>query len=60
MIRVETYPPEQPAERNPAVEGFIHWRAKMEEMRTAKRCDMIGLMYWSNHVAASNRDGGSR
>ena len=55
MIRIETYPPEQPPERNPAIEGFIHWRGKMEEMRTAKRRDMIGLMYWSNHMADYRR-----
>jgi len=55
MMRVETDPPQQPSERSPAVEGFIHWRGKMEEMRTAKRRDMIGLMYWSNHMAEFRR-----
>ena len=50
MIRVETCPPQQPPERNPAIESFIHWRGKMEEMRTAKRRDMIGVMIFSNHM----------
>jgi len=51
VIRVETDPPQQPPERNPAIEGFMHWRGKMEKLRSCRPRDMLALMYWSNHMA---------
>lgn len=55
MIRVESCPPQQPPDHNPAIDGFIFWRGRMEEMRTAKRRDMIGLIIFINHMAESGR-----
>jgi hypothetical protein len=56
VIRVETYPPQQPPERNPAIDGFIVWRDKMEKMRSVGPRDMIGLMLWFNHMADYRRE----
>jgi len=53
MIRVETDNRQQPFERNPAIEGFIHWRGKMEEMRTrgyGNQTFIYELGYALNHV----------
>ena len=51
MIRVETDTLRQPFERNPAINGFIHWRATMEKMRSSGHVEGLTLMHWLNHMA---------
>ena len=50
MIRVETYPPQQPPERNPAIDGFIHWRDRMEKMRSSGYWEGMSVMRMLNHM----------
>ena len=50
MIRVETYPPEQPPERNSAIDSFIHWRNNLEKMRSSKHWEGMAIMHWLNHM----------
>jgi hypothetical protein len=50
MMHVETYPPEQPPERNPAIESFIHWRNNLEQMRSSKHWEGMAIMHWLNHM----------
>ena len=51
MIRVETDTLQQPFERKPAINGFIHWRAAMEKMRSSGHVEGLTLMHWLNHMA---------
>jgi hypothetical protein len=56
MIRVETDNQGQPFERNPAIDGFIEWRDKMEEMRRSGRWNLMAVQYMLKSMAC-NRDG---
>jgi hypothetical protein len=51
VIRVETDPPQQPSERNGAIDGFIVWRDKLEKMRSSGHWEMVSIMHMMNHIA---------
>jgi len=56
VIRVETDPPRQPFDRNPAIDGFIEWHGRMEKMRASGHGEMVTLMHWLNHMADYRRE----
>jgi len=55
MIKLMTHTLWQPFECNSPVDGFIVWRARMEEMLRTGHGDMIALMHAINHIASYRR-----
>ena len=50
MISVETDSPQPSPGRNSAIESFIFWRNKLEEMRRSKVWNGMAIMHWLNHM----------
>ena len=56
MMRIESDLPQQPSDHNPAIEGFVYWRGKLEQMRCSRHWNGMAIMFWSNHMADYRRE----